>query len=614
MCGIAGWVSFTHDLTRQRPVLDAMGATQSCRGPDAHGHWLSRHAGLAHRRLAVLDLPGGAQPMTVRAPGGDLVISYSGEVYNHRELRETLVARGHSLTTRSDTEVVLHAYAEWGDGFAARLNGMFACAIWDTRTERLILVRDRLGVKPLCYREVPGGIVFGSEPKALLAHPGADRTVDADGLRELFQLTRSPGAAVWRGLRELPPGSLLTVDRDGPREHVYWRLQAREHADDLPTTVVRVRELLEDTVARQSVADVPLCALLSGGLDSTALTALAAAGARRSGAGPVRTFAVDFTGSAESFRTTELRETPDGPYVRVAARHLGTDHHDIVLDPRALTDPAVRHATVAARDLPGALGDLDLSLYLLFRAVRRHCTVAVSGEGADELFGGYAWFDHPAARRGGTFPWSALLGAVERESLALLRPEVAHRLRLAEHLADQYADAVRRAPRLPGEDDEEARMRLIGHLHLTRWLPSLLERKDRMSMATGLEVRVPFCDHRLVEYVFNTPWHMKSFDGREKSLLRAAVRDLLPAPVAERRKSPYPSVQDPFYAQALQDTAKHIAAERNDTLFTLVDNGWLTRAMAVDPAALDLGTRHGLERVLDLAAWIDLYEPHITLD
>ncbi|MEU3937637.1 asparagine synthase (glutamine-hydrolyzing) [Streptomyces sp. NPDC029044] len=615
MCGITGWVSFTQDLAHHVDTVEAMNATMSCRGPDAHGVWTGRHAALAHSRLAIIDLEGGRQPMSAAVPGGEVVITYSGEVYNYRELRELLTGRGHTWTTRSDTEVVLRAYLEWGDACVEKLNGMFAFAIWDSRSERLLLVRDRAGVKPLFYRPTADGVLFGSELKAVLAHPDSDRTVDADGLREMFLFTRTPGQAIWRGMREMRPGTMVTVDRTGVRERVYWKLEAHEHTDDVATTTSHIRELLEDIAARQMVSDVSRCVLLSGGLDSSALTALTAAGLRRDhGDERVRTFAVEFADGAETFQATELRETQDAPYIREVVAHVGTDHHDVVLDSRAMTDQQVRRATVRARDLPGVHGDMDLSLYLLFRAVRERSTVALSGEAADELFGGYLWFHHPAAQQADTFPWMALFGDAEQEALKLLRPEVRERLRLVEYARDRYADAVAEVPRLPGEDGLEARMRRISYLNLTRWMPSLLERKDRMSMASGLEVRVPFCDHRLTEYVFNTPWSLKTFDGREKSLLRAAVRDVLPASVADRRKSPYPSTQDPFYQQSLQQQAKQVAAEPNSTLFSLVSDEWLARAVATDPARMDISVRHGLERVLELATWIDLYGPDIVID
>ncbi|MCI0385830.1 asparagine synthase (glutamine-hydrolyzing) [Streptomyces sp. CNQ085] len=614
MCGITGWVSFDRELTARQDVLDAMTATMSCRGPDASGVWTSRHAAVGHSRLAIIDLEGGRQPMSTAVGGAEIVITYSGEVYNFQELRGSLTAKGHEFTTRSDTEVVLRAYIEWGDEFVEKLNGMFAFAVWDSRSERMLLVRDRAGVKPLFYQPLPDGVLFGSEPKAVLAHPEGDRRVDGEGLREMFSFTRTPGHAVWRGMREVRPGTVVAVDRNGVRERTYWRLEARAHTDGLTATTTRIRELLEDIAARQMVSDVPRCVLLSGGLDSSALTALAAAGLRRGrDDSPVRTFAVDFANGAETFRATRLRETPDAPYIRDVVTHVGTDHHDIVLDSRDMAAPQVRRRTVRARDLPGVHGDMDLSLHLLFRAVSRESTVALSGEAADELFGGYLWFHDPAAQRAETFPWTAVFGDAEQEALKLLRPEVRQRLGLAEYARQRYSEAVAEVPRLPGEEGLELRMRRIGYLNLTRWMPSLLERKDRMSMATGLEVRVPFCDHRLTEYVFNTPWSMKTFDGREKSLLRAAVRDLLPASVADRRKSPYPSTQDPFYQQELQQQAKQVLADADDTLFGLVSREWLAGAVGGDPGTMSISVRHGLERVLELSAWIDLYSPDITL-
>ncbi|WP_130796203.1 asparagine synthase (glutamine-hydrolyzing) [Streptomyces otsuchiensis] len=615
MCGITGWVAFTRDLTAHQDVLEAMTATMNRRGPDADGTWVSRRAAVGHSRLSVIDLEGGRQPMVTRVHGQNIVLTYSGEVYNYRELRQELIGRGHSFTTRSDTEVVLRSYIEWGTGCAERLNGMFAFALWDARTERMVLVRDRAGVKPLFYHRTRDGVLFGSEPKAILAHPEVVRRVRTDGLREMFSFTRTPGEAVWDGVRELPPGTLAVVDRSGVRERRYWRLEAREHTDDLAATTAHIRALLEDIAARQMISDVPRCVLLSGGLDSSALTAMAAGGLRRQSADArVRTFAVDFVGGADTFRATRLRETPDAPYIRDVVRHVDTDHRDIVLDARGIADPELRSRTVAARDLPGVHGDMDLSLHLLFEAISRESTVALSGEAADELFGGYVWFHDPGAQQAETFPWTAIFGEAEREALTLLRPEVRARLQLEEYARQRYSDAVAEVPRLTGEEGLERRMRRIGYLNLTRWMPSLLERKDRMSMATGLEVRVPFCDHRLTEYVFNTPWSLKTFDGREKSLLRAAVRDLLPESVADRRKSPYPSTQDPFYQQELQQQGKRVLADPGDDIFDLVDPEWLARAVAGDAGEMSLPVRHGLERILEFSAWIDLYHPSIDLD
>ncbi|MEV0369620.1 asparagine synthase (glutamine-hydrolyzing) [Streptomyces sp. NPDC050636] len=607
MCGITGWISYDNDLTTRRRTLDAMTGTMACRGPDAAGTWLGTHAAFGHRRLAVIDIDGGRQPMSVERDGRTLIVTtYSGEVYNYRELRAELEKLGHTFRTQSDTEVVLHAYLEWGEAFAERLNGMYAFALWDPRTEELLLVRDRMGIKPLFYHPTPDGVLFGSEPKAILAHPAARPIVDAEGLAELITFTKTPGHAVYKGMHEVRPGHLVRVSRRGLTVKRYWALEAREHTDDLGATIAHVRELLDDIVARQLIADVPLCTLLSGGLDSSAITALAARALTAGGGGPVRSFAVDFTGYTENFKADDMRGTPDGPYAHALAEHVRSDHNDIVLDTAALTDPGHRAAVLAARDLPNGFGDGDTSLYLLFKAIREQSTVALSGESADEVFGGYSWFHNPEAVHADTFPWIAAGvagrfagGNATRE--ALLDAGLLGKLDLGGYEERRYREALTEVPYLDGDTGLQRRMREISYLHLTRFVQILLDRKDRASMAVGLEVRVPFCDHRLVEYAFNTPWSMKTFDGREKSLLRAAARDVLPDLVADRVKSPYPSTQDPRYAEALRAELKELVADRDAPVRPLLDIGAATEATA-DGATTDI--RPGAELVLGMNAWL----------
>jgi asparagine synthase (glutamine-hydrolysing) len=613
VCGIAGWISYQRDLRTEQDTLDAMTGTMACRGPDAGGTWVSGPAALGHRRLAVIDLPGGRQPMSVRTSGGEVAMVYSGEAYNFTELRRELTARGHHFTTDSDTEAVLHGYLEWGDAVAERLNGMYAFAIWDARTRRLVMIRDRMGIKPFYYSPTADGVLFGSEPKAILANPLADRTVTADGLRELFAFVKTPGHAVWHGMREVEPGTVVTVDADGIRTRVYWSLETRPHTDDRAATIAHVRELLDDTVRRQLVADVPLCTLLSGGLDSSAMTALAARHLAQSGR-RVRSFAVDFAGRTENFVADELRTTPDTPFVHDVAEAAGTDHQDIVLDSDQLADPEVRSRVIRARDLPAGLGDMDASLYLLFKAIRQHSTVALSGESADEVFGGYLQFFDPEARKGGTFPWLVKFARQLGDDESVLLPDVAKVLDIDGYTRDSYATARAEVRRLEGESDFEFRMREMSYLHLTRFVRVLLDRKDRASMAVGLEVRVPFCDHRLVEYVYNAPWALKSFDGREKSLLREATADVLPKSVYDRVKSPYPSTQDPAYAVALRNALKDLLARPSHPVFDLVSRERTEQDAAFDGPVVDQAARKGMERTLDLALWLDMYRPTITLD
>jgi asparagine synthase (glutamine-hydrolysing) len=607
MCGIAGWVDFTRDLRAERAIAQAMTASMSLRGPDDEGLWLSPHAAIGHRRLAVIDLQGGHQPMVE----GDTVLTYSGEVYNYRELRRELAAAGHEFRTQSDTEVVLRAYLQWGVEMVHRLNGMYAFAIWDGRSEELVLVRDRLGVKPLYYYPTADGLLFGSEPKAILANPLAERVANPTGLCAVLTLSADPeGNTPFRNLFDLQPGHCLRFSRAGVDRQRYWALESHPHEDDLPTTIATVRELLEDIVTRQLVADVPLCTLLSGGLDSSVLTALAQRSAGRNG-NTLRSFAVDFTGYTENFQPDQLRETADQPFVHALARHVGCTHRDIVLDTEQLWDPATRRSVLHAWDLPYHVGDLDISLHLLFRAIREHSTVAISGEAADEVFGGYPWMHDPAVLQIPIFPWMAAeLIRLTEPPPSLLNPELVERLKPFEYLSGLYGDSLAAVPRLEGEAGEEARMREVMHMHLTGMLRGLLDRKDRMSMAAGLEVRVPFCDHRLVEYVFNAPWAMKRCDGREKSLLRKATEDLLPASVLQRKKSAFPGTQDTQYDLRLQAELKRILDVRSeDPLLPYLDVE-ATCAAADGPVEGVPSTvaRMRVEGVVRMSAWLREYQ------
>ncbi|MFC7304821.1 asparagine synthase (glutamine-hydrolyzing) [Streptomyces monticola] len=615
MCGLAGWVDFARDVTGQRDVLSDMTETMICRGPDAGGMWFDQHAALGHRRLSIIDLDGGRQPMTAEEDGRELAcLTYTGEVYNFEELRRELESRGHRFRTRSDTEVVLRGYLEWGEDLVSRLNGMYAFALWDVRKQELLLIRDRMGVKPLFYFPLPEGVVFGSEPKAILAHPAVPRRVDASGLREVLEMVKTPEHGVFAGLHEVRPGQLVRVGRQGLSKRQYWSLEAREHTDDLDTTVGTVRELLEDIVSRQIVADVPLGSLLSGGLDSSVITALAAKGLSARGEGPVRSFSVDFADHGAGFVEDPVRGTSDAPFVRDLVKHVGADHREIIIDSKELADPQLRASVLRALDLPPAYwGDMWPSLYRLFQAVRGESTVALSGESADEVFGGYRWFFDQEAVQAQTFPWLTSATGKYFDGKSLFDPGLMQKLDMPGFLRDSYAQAIGETPRLVGESAQNRRMREMSYVNLTRFVQTLLDRKDRMSMAVGLEVRVPFCDHRLVEYVFNTPWEMKSFDGREKSLLRAATADLLPQSIVERVKSPYPTTQDPAYEQALRDSLAAVVDDSGSPVLPLLDAAEVKRLLATPVGAMSAQyERSGLEMALGLNSWLSSYD--ITLD
>ncbi|MDQ7977994.1 asparagine synthase (glutamine-hydrolyzing) [Paraburkholderia sp. SARCC-3016] len=611
MCGIAGWVDYDRDLNGERRVIQTMTDTLALRGPDAQGIWIGTHAALGHRRLSVIDLEGGAQPMCAIEDGKTIAcLTYSGEVYNFVALREMLQKRGHTFRTKSDTEVVLRAYLEWGEACAERFVGMFAFAIWDVREARLLLVRDRLGVKPLFYRPFGRGVLFGSEPKAILAHPQMRPRVGLDGLRRALSVTRLPGDAIYDGMHEVKPGHIVRVSRDELTEHCYWKLEAREHTDSLERTIETVRAHLERIVEQQTVSDVPLCSLLSGGLDSSAVTALADRLVRQRDGHAVRTYSVDFADRGVPFGADHSRDSRDAPFVRAFVEQLRTQHTEIELGTAQIARPEVRRAVVDAYDANWKIGsDMCPSLYLLFSAVRRDSTVALSGEAADEVFGGYRWHHLPQFLDPTTLPWKSGLADPAR----VLTRELRDALHVPEYWADTHDQVCRATPALPGEGALARRRRELAFLGLTCWLPNLLDRKDRLSMAVGLEVRVPYCDHELVQYMFNVPWEMKSFDGREKSLLRAASKDVLPDAILNRKKSAYPATQDPAYERMLQQRMAALLANPSLRVQQLFDRDAMRSLIDKPVGESSINwERVDVDHTLALADWLERYDVEIV--
>ncbi|QBD79726.1 asparagine synthase (glutamine-hydrolyzing) [Ktedonosporobacter rubrisoli] len=612
MCGIAGWVDWEQDLTQQGPIVQHMADTLCHRGPDAEGSWLAPHAALVHRRLIVIDPQGGTQPMVHQQGNQTYAITYNGEIYNFRELRSELETRGHTFRTRSDTEVLLHTYLEWGIDCVQHLNGIFAFGLWDEQQQRLLLARDHLGVKPLFYARRGSSIIFGSELKALLAHPAVKPEVDIHGLTELFGFRRAPGSAVFRDVHELRPGHLVVCTHQQLQVKRYWALQSAPHTDDLVTTTEHVRALLEDTVRRQLISDMPLVAMLSGGLDSSALTALAAREFKQEGK-QLHTYSIDFAESAEHFQGNALRPSLDAPWVKRVSEYVGSQHHTLVVDTPELIDNLL--VPLRAHDLP-AIGQIETSLYLLFKTMKQDATVAISGESADEVFGGYPWFHNEEVIKAPTFPWIAISGMDvsrrQRQALSTwLAPELQSKIDFAGHIQQLYQDSLAEVPRLPGEDAREARMREIFYLNLTHFLPMLLDRKDRMSMAVGFEVRVPFCDHRLVEYVWNIPWEMKNTGGIEKGILREAMTGILPDDARKRRKSAYPSTQNPTYVEALRKYTLQILANPQAPALKLTNPEFLRMLVEKKVQLPDEASVFFFERVIQLNTWFQEY--HVSI-
>lgn len=566
MCGITGWIDQDIQLPRDREILKNMTTTLTNRGPDAEGYWFSDRAALGHRRLTVVDPEGGAQPMVRKIGAQTFVIVYNGELYNTPELRRELEYCGYTFRGHSDTEVLLTSYIEWGAQCVEKFNGIFAFGIWHEAEKTFFMARDRMGVKPLFYAQRGSALIFGSELKALLAHPMVQPEVTTEGLAEIFALgpARTPGHGVFKAVNELRPGYTLLYQDNRIKLRRYWSLESKPHEDDLNTTVAKVRQLLGDSITRQLVADVPVCTCLSGGLDSSALSSFAARAYKKQGLGVLHTYSVDYVGNERYFKASRFQPNADAPWVQRMVDYLGSQHHAITIDTLELVD-ALKIAMLA-KDLPG-MADVDSSLYLFCQAMKQGATVALSGECADEIFGGYPWYHREEDLNAGTFPWSQSM----QERSQLLSSELASAIKPEAYVARRYQETLAEVPKLPGENPLEARRREMFYLNQVWFMQTLLDRKDRMSMATGLEVRVPFCDHRIVEYVWNVPWSMKNYNHREKGLLRLALTDVLPEDVLERRKSPYPKTHNPAYLTAVRQLLQDVINEPSSPLLELID-------------------------------------------
>ncbi len=569
MCGISGYINFkdnfVSDREKHRRITHLMTKTLRHRGPDSFGEWVGEHAAFGHSRLAVIDLEGGSQPMERTVSGYQFVITYNGELYNTNELKKELMQYGYCFTTQSDTEVLLYSYIHYGTNCAEKLNGIYSFCIWDSMRQRIFMCRDRFGVKPLFYSLQGDTIVFASEQKAILAYPNFRAEISKEGLCEIFALSpaRTQGIGVFENIKELRPGRYLVANRDGIKINEYFSLKGKEHRDSYDDTVEKTRELVRDSIKRQLVSDVPIGTLLSGGLDSSVISAIGAIEMKKQGK-QLSTYSFDYKDNDKYFRANSFQPDSDAPWVKRMAEAFDTNHTYLFCDNDIMLD--YLNECVEAKDLPG-MADVDASLLYFCRMIKNRHTVILSGECSDEIFGGYPWFRDERAFKTRAFPWCYDLEMRKN----ILHPEVAKTLDLDGYSSMRYEESVAETPRFEGDSPEEARRREIAWLNLNWFMTNLLDRKDRMSMASGLEVRVPFCDHRIAEYVYNVPWSIKNKNNVSKSLLREAVRGILPDDVLMRKKSPYPKTHNPAYEQMVRNVMLETISNPNAPILALCD-------------------------------------------
>ncbi|SEO50078.1 asparagine synthase (glutamine-hydrolysing) [Amphibacillus marinus] len=582
MCGITGIVSFKGNIEDQDTKIKKMTAALVHRGPDQADVYQSKHVLFGHRRLIVVDPEGGCQPMTVEHNGYAYTMVYNGELYNTDQLRQQLMDLGWEFESHSDTEVLLKSYIEWREDALPLLNGIYAFAIWDPETEHVFFARDRLGVKPLFYTKCQNSLLFASEIKGILAHDDVQPVVTKEGLQELLGLgpARTSGHGVFNNIYELKAAHFGRYSRKGFEQVRYWQVESRPHTDSVTETALRVRELLMDAVQRQLVSDVPIGTFLSGGVDSSAITAIAAQYLKETKQERLNTFSIDFTENERFFQRNSFQPSRDQDFLPLVVEKYDTEHQNFVLDQVTLVETLKQ--AVNARDLPG-MADIDGSLLWLCERTKEHVTVALSGECADEIFGGYPWFYREADLNREGFPW------IRSKELRnhLIRPELVEQLNLDSYRINAYNEIIKQTPRCAADSPLEARRRELFYLNMESFMSTLLERKDRMSMAVGFEARVPFSDHHLIEYVWNIPWDIKNTGDQEKGILRKALQNILPEGILARKKSPYPKTYHPDYTKAVVTWMEAILSDAEAPLFQIFDRETIKELVGNEGETID---------------------------
>ncbi len=569
MCGIAGFCNPYQDLETEAfkwsSTLERMNHVQKHRGPNEDGTLLTKHCGLAQVRLSIIDLKTGHQPMTRTWQGKTCSIAYNGEIYNMHTLKKELELHGFSFQTTSDTEVILAGYLLYGTSFFPKLNGIFSFAIWDCWNETLILCRDALGVKPLFFTLRENFLIFSSEIKGIFEFPGISPELDTQSLCEIFALgpAKTSGSGVFRNILELKPGHYIQWGYDGWRQEAWWKLKSHLHTDSTEETVEKTRELLLSAIKGQMLSDIPISTFLSGGVDSSLVTAICSKELEKKGK-QLTTFSFDFEGNNQYFQSNDFQPTQDRHWVDIMVNQFHTNHHYLECNNQSMADFLYR--AVDARDLP-CMADVESSMLYFCSLVKDYNQVTLTGECADEIFGGYPWFHKKEALEQDCFPWSPSM----EPRKALLKDEILYLLPLEEYAKDAYLNTIHETPKLEGESKIEARRREISYLNLRWFMQTLLDRMDRTSMHCGLEARVPFADPRIVQYLWNVPWELKCLDHQAKGLLRRASKGILPDEVLYRRKNPYPKTYNPGYETLINQRLSDILNDTSSPIHQLID-------------------------------------------
>lgn len=554
MCGITGWMNKNENLRNKKRIIKKMTKTLKYRGPDSTGYFISDDVLLGHKRLAIIDPEKGKQPMKY----DNYVIVYNGEIYNTDSIRKKLIKKGYSFNTTSDTEVILKGYACYKEKIVEKLEGIFAFAIYDGKD--LFLARDRLGVKPLFYTQIDGNFLFASEIKALLKNNLVQPIIDKESLQELLGLgpSKIPGSGIFKGIKELRAAHYLTYKAGIIDIKRYWNVKDKKFDDTFEVCSTKVRRMLMDSIKRQMVSDVGISTFLSGGLDSSIITAVVSNELKKQNQ-VLDTYSIDYEDNDKYFKANKFQVSKDKKFIDIMKNAFKTNHTYEVISQRKLAKTLKE--SVIARDYPG-MADIDSSLFWFSKQIRKEHKVILSGECADEIFGGYPWFYRKEIRERENFPWIDSLD----ERISLIKKDLAQKLDLKNFVKEKCELTL---SEINVSDDEN--LKKLFYLNMTWFMPTLLDRKDRMTMRASLEARVPFADTKLIEYLWNVPWKYKYKNNQEKGLLRHAFKNILPKEIIDRKKNPYPKTHNPKYTKIMIKLLKKRLKNKKSVLYKIFD-------------------------------------------
>jgi len=596
MCGFVGLISNNINIKEANFALQKL----THRGPDEENIYYKNDVYLGHKRLVVVDKENGKQPFCYN----EFVMIYNGELYNTEELRQDLISKGYTFAGHSDTEVLIKLFAEYGNKCPQKLNGIFAFAVYNTKTKSLFVCRDRFGVKPLYYYFNNNEIMVCSEIKCILSYFKIN-TININGLQEVLGLgpSHTRGCGIYPNVKEVKGGHYLIFENNKLTDTKYWDLVSKNNTDTFNICVDKVRFLVEDAIKRQLVADVPLCTFLSGGLDSTVITLLA-----RKYKPDLETYSIDYKDNGKFFEKNNFQVSRDSDFVKLLVKEFNIPHHYEIIKNTELIDNL--EEALLLKDYPGMV-DIDSSLLWFSKQVKQKFTVALSGECSDEIFGGYPWYYKEYPHNG--FPWIRNLD--ERNNL--LNDKYKSKLDLINYVNYRYNETLSEVPLHKSESEAEKKHKQMFVLNTHWFMQNLLDRKDRMTMGASLEVRVPFADHRLIEYLYNVPWEYKFHNNMEKGLLREAVKDFVPAEIVNRKKNPYPKTYNPKYLDAMKKILNKCLQKKDSILLELFDKKVLMNLLNNDEDAMKnpwYGQLMSRPQLLAYLYQIDMWFRHYNLN